>query len=325
MKLPFSIRAFFIIAASFAMIIVLPFIGQTVISFTDIWDKASDNYFIFWDLRVPRVLFAALIGAILAAGGLVFQSIFRNDLATPYTLGIASGASLGTLIAIQFGITGVFVFIPYSVFTAFCGAFLSVVLIHGLTRAKKNMGLQTVLLAGVSVNFLFSALILFLQYLMNHADLMSAVRWMMGGIDIFGYTPILMLTPFLMLILVILYIYRRHLDILSLGDELAQGRGVDIIRTRQILFFTVSAVIAAVVSFAGPIGFVGLIIPHAMKMLIGRTHAKLIPYVMTAGGAFLALADTFARTIIAPAEIPVGVITSMLGVPFFLYLLMKKK
>lgn len=317
-------RPWLLAIISIAVIALLPFIGQTIYGIDALRDATSDAAIIFWTMRVPRVLFAVVIGAVLSAGGLVFQAVFRNDLATPYTLGIASGASFGTLVAIQAGVSGVLLVVPYTACAAFGGAMLSVVLINSLLKVKKEMNLQTVLLAGVSVNFFFSAMILFVQYMMNHADLMTAVRWMMGGIDVYGYSPILVMLPFMLITAGIILYYRRHLDLLSLGDEIALGRGVDIQKTRRILFFALSAAIAAAVSFAGPIGFVGLIVPHVVKMSIGRIHARLVPYVMLTGGAFLAVADTIARTVIAPAEIPVGVITSLLGVPFFIYLLIKK-
>ncbi|TYB30951.1 MAG: iron ABC transporter permease [Candidatus Mcinerneyibacterium aminivorans] len=304
--------------------ILLPFIGADFIGLDEIINKVGEYSYIFWNLRVPRVIFAFLIGGILTLSGLIFQSVFKNDLATPFTLGVASGASFGAVLSIHLNIVfNFFIFHSRYVF-AFIGALISVFLILTILKIKKDYSVSTILLAGIAINFLFSSLILFFQYVMNNAKLGSAVRWMMGNISIYEYRKIYMIIPFYLLIIAAGYIYRHQLDIMYLGDELAISKGVEVHNLRKKLFIFISIIVAAAVSLSGPIGFVGLIIPHLLKLAFGRDHSKLVFYSLFFGGIFLAVTDTVARTIISPAEMPVGIITAMLGVPFFLYLLMKR-
>ncbi|HMA69668.1 MAG TPA: iron ABC transporter permease [Candidatus Mcinerneyibacterium sp.] len=307
------------------ILFVLPFIGPELIKFDSVLNSGSQDYFIFWNLRVPRIIFSFLLGGILTLGGLIFQSIFKNDLATPYTLGVASGASFGTVIAIHLNITFVFFIFNSQYILSFLGALLSVFFILTIIKIKKDFSISLILLAGIAINFLFSSLILFFQYVMNYSKLGSAVRWMMGSISIYEYRKIWMILPFYFILFFISYYYKYQLDIMFLGDELALSKGVDVYNLRKKLFFITSIIIAMAVSLSGPIGFVGLIIPHLLKLVIGKIHKHLIYGAVIFGGVFLALTDTIARTIIAPAEMPVGIITSLMGVPFFLYLLIRKK
>ena len=318
-------KVLFFFVFTFVFLFFIAFLGKDIIPFSDILDKNSQNYIIFWQLRLPRTIFAFLIGGILSLAGLIFQSVFKNDLATPFTLGIASGASFGTMVAYQFNVIFSFFFITGQMIFAFLGASLSLFFILFLLKIKKQYAVSTVILAGVSVNFLFSAAVLFLQYIMNSSNLTQAVKWMMGGIDVFGYDAIAILSVVYFCFLLVAFYYRHHLDILSFGDEWALGRGVDAYKIRKTLFFVVSIVVAIVVSFSGPIGFVGLIVPHILKIVFGRKHTTLIFHSLFIGGIFLAVADFFARTVIYPAEMPVGIITSLLGIPFFLWLLFKKR
>jgi len=304
--------------------LLLPFVGADFISLDELLDNAKEANYIFWNLRVPRVIFAFLIGGILTLSGLVFQSIFKNDLATPFTLGVASGASFGAVLSIHLNIVFSFYIFHARYVFAFLGALISVVLILSILKIKKDYSVSTILLAGIAINFLFSSLILFFQYIMNNAKLGSAVRWMMGNINIFEYKKVIMILPFYIIVFIIGYLYRHQLDILYLGDELAISKGVDVHNLRKKLFIFISIIIAAAVSLSGPIGFVGLIIPHLLKLAFGRNHKKLVFHSLFFGGVFLAITDTAARSIIYPAEMPVGIITAMLGVPFFLYLLIKR-
>ena len=201
---------------------------------------------------------------------------------------------------------------------------VSVLLVTAVSRLGGRSDVNTLLLAGVSVNFLFSALILFLQYLFNPHDLGYAIRWMMGNIETYGYGEVEVLSIFFGAIVLFSTFFGRHLDILRLGDDISASKGINGPAMRIILFVSTSIMIAGAVSFAGPVGFVGLIIPHMVKLCLKGTHAQLTFFTFLTGGIFLAAADTAARMLFYPAEMPVGIITAVIGVPFFLYRLIKR-
>jgi len=284
------------------------------------WTGGHEDGLLLWGLRLPRVLAAFLVGGILAVGGLVFQSVFKNDLASPFTLGIASGASCGALL----GLTLKIFFPGGTALFAFVGALLSVLLVLTVASRVPHGAVSTILLAGIAVNFFFGAVILFLQYLSPAGDLSLSVRWMMGGIDVYGFHDLLILLPFYAFLALIALFFARHMDILRLGEELALGKGVHVKRTRHFLFIAVSLCIAGAVSLAGPIGFIGIIIPHVAKLFFPWGHRRLFFLTLAGGGLFLAFADTLARTIFYPAELPVGILTAAAGVPFFLFKLIKR-
>lgn len=313
--------------AALAALLIFPFVGMTMISMTQIWDKGADavNYDIFWQLRVPRVLVAFLAGGVLAISGMVFQAMFRNSLATPFTLGVASGASLGASLYFQLGMTFTLLGFSGVSFFAFVGAFLTIIVVYGLTRLKKGFTITTMLLAGVSLNFFFSSLIAFMQYMGDLTHTFRVVRWMMGSLDVNGMEAFYNLAPFAVLGLVVVLYLATDLNILSTGEELALSRGVNVGRTKNILFFMVSIIVGAVVAVCGPIGFVGMMAPHICRLIIGNDHRFLTPVAFLFGGAFLVLCDTLARILIAPAELPVGIITAIIGCPFFLWLLLTNK
>jgi iron complex transport system permease protein len=276
---------------------------------------------VFWQLRVPRVSLAFLAGACLAICGMAFQAMFRNPLATPFTLGVSSGASLGATIYLRlglalslWGVSGITIF-------AFGGAMLSVALVYGLTRIGRGFSTATMLLAGIAVSFFFSSLILFMQYLSDFTQSFRILRWLMGGVEAVGYGNVRNVLPFAVLGAILLALLRNELNLLTVGDDIATSRGVNVERVKRTLFIATSLAIGGVVSACGPIGFVGMMAPHICRMMIGPNHRSLMPAVLLFGGTFLVVCDTFARTVIAPAEIPVGVITALLGGPFFVWLL----
>jgi iron complex transport system permease protein len=289
-----------------------PFFGQD--GWTSLTSVVSGNdpvaADIFWKIRVPRILTAFLAGWALAIRGMAFQALFRNPLATPYTLGVSFGGFAGT---IALG----------AMLAAFLGAGLSILLVYGLTLARKGFSTYTMLLAGVAVSFFFSSLILFLQYLSNFTQMFRILRWLMGGFEIVGYRPALSLLPFAVGGSITIWILTRELNLLATGEDIAASRGVNVKRTRHWLFLATSLMVGAVVSVCGPIGFVGMMAPHICRLLIGADHRWLGPATMLFGGLFLTLCDTLGRTLIAPAEIPTGVITALLGGPFFLWLLLR--
>ncbi len=277
------------------------------------------------NLRIPRVLIAYIAGAALALSGMAFQSIFRNPLATPFTLGVSSGAALGAAIYIRLGLAISLFGISGIGLAAFVGALLSISLVYGLTRLKGGFSTATLLLAGVAVSFFFSSLILFIQYISEFTQSFKIIRWMMGAMEIGGYSPVLQLAGFTLIGCVILALLTNELNLLMTGDDLAISRGVNAPRVKRLLFIAVSLMVGAVVAYCGPIGFVGMMAPHICRLLLGPNHRVLLPASILLGGLFLVLCDTFARSIIPPAEIPTGVITALLGGPFFIALLLNKK
>ena len=201
---------------------------------------------------------------------------------------------------------------------------MSIGLVYGLTLARKGFSTATMLLAGVAVSFFFSSLILFLQYLSNFTQMFRIIRWLMGGLDQVGYGPVLNLLPFVVVGVRFDRTYLTYeLNLLATGEDIAASRGVDVVRTRRLLFFATSLMVGAVVSVCGPIGFIGMMAPHICRLMIGADHRFLTPATLVFGGLFLALCDTLSRVLIAPAEIPVGIITALLGGPFFVWLLLR--
>jgi iron complex transport system permease protein len=310
---------------SVVVLLTMPLIGMKLTPLQAVLDPSGSGTEgdIFWRIRIPRVLAAWLAGAGLAAAGMAFQALFRNSLATPFTLGVASGAALGAALSIRFGVALSIAGISSTPLWAFAGASVSIILVYGITRTRRGMNTATMLLAGVAVSFFFSSLNLFTQYISDFTHTFRIIRWLMGGVQVAGYRSILEMLPLVLGGLLITLWLTRELDILTTGEEMAAGRGVDVDRTRNLLFFGASLMVGGVVAVCGPIGFVGLMVPHICRVLVGPGHRFLAPASILAGGSFLTLCDTFARTVIAPAEIPVGVITALLGGPFFLALLIR--
>lgn len=307
-----------------ATLLITPMIGMKFIPLAELWSTSMDAN-ILRNIRIPRTLTAFLVGSALALSGMTFQAMFRNPLATPFTLGTASGASLGAALYIRFGLAFSLFGIAGISFAAFTGSLLAVGLVYGLTRIKSGFSTATLLLAGVAVSFFFSSLILFIHYISGFANSFRILRWMMGSVDLTGYSGLLDMLPFVALGTLLLLLFANELNLLLTGDDIAAGRGLNVARTKKILFTAASLMIGGVVAFCGPIGFVGMMAPHISRLLIGNNHRLLIPATLLFGGSFLVLCDTLARTLIAPVEMPVGVITALLGGPFFLILLLNKK
>ena len=302
-----------------------PFLGMKAIPLRAVLATSEllTEHKIFWSLRIPRVLVAFLAGGALALSGMCFQALFRNALATPFTLGVSSGASLGAAICVRLGVTFSICWISGITLFAFFGALLSILLVYGLTRLRKGCPTSTMLLAGVAVSFFFSSLILFMQYISDFTDSFRIIRWLMGGVEVAGYKPILNLLPFVLIGCILIFYMINELNLLTVSEDFAISRGLNLQRTKSLFFLGTSLMIGGVVAICGPIGFVGMICPHICRLLIGPNHRYLTPATLLFGGSFLVLSDTLARTIVAPAEIPVGVITALLGGPFFLWLLIR--
>lgn len=307
-----------------AVLLGAPLVGSQSISLADVLRGDPTAAAIFWQLRLPRVLLALLAGAGLAVSGLSFQTLFRNELAEPYTLGIATGAALGAVLALrleEWGATMTWMRgMPLVSLASFVGAIAATSLVVGLAWRRKG-NTATLLLAGIAVSLSCSALILFLQYLSDSTQTFRMVRWMMGGLSVVGYREVLWTAPWVLGGAAVLLLLRWDLNLLLTGEELAASRGVDLARLRLQVLGVASLMIGALVAVAGPIGFVGLMVPHMLRRWVGHDHLFLAPACLLGGGAFLTLCDLAARTVMAPAELPVGVLTALLGGPFFLWLL----
>lgn len=311
-------------------IIAAPFIGPTPLSLREVFSASvpfADNMDaqIFFLARLPRALAAGLVGGTLATAGVVFQALLRNPLATPYTLGISAGASLGAMVAITFG-AAIPLGLPFGGITgaSLAGAGLAVLVVYALASARHS-GLSTtvLLLAGVTMNAFFSALILFVQYLSDFTETFRALRWLMGDLDVAGYQPILAALPLVGLALAAFGWLARPLNLLTLGADAAITRGVDVVRAQRVAFFAGSLATGAAVSVGGPIGFVGIIVPHLVRLVVGADHRLVLPASFGVGATFLVACDVLARTVMSPLELPVGIITALIGGPFFLYMLIR--
>lgn len=305
------------------MLIIIAVITAVVLTAATLVGPGELSAKIFWKLRVPRVCTAFLAGAALAVCGIALQAMFRNPLASPFTLGISSGAALGAVIYIMLGLQTAAIGIWGAPVFSFAGAVVSILLVYGLTRARRGFSTATMLLAGVAVNFFFSSVILFLQYMSDYTQSYRFIHWTMGHLSMVGYRTVLNMLGFVIAGTAIVFYLTGELNLLATGDDIAASRGVDVKKTKRLLFFATSIMVAGIVSFCGPIGFVGLMVPHICRLMIGADHRYLTGAAVMFGGMFLVLCDMFARTIISPAEIPVGVITSLLGGPFFIWLLLR--
>jgi len=276
------------------------------------------------DIRLPRVLLAGLVGAALAAAGATYQGLFRNPLADPYLIGVAQGAALGAVIgfllpsgwhALGFGI------IPLLAFT---GALISTTVVYLLARVGKTLPVTTLILAGVALGALLSSIVSYL--IISSGDkLHSIMFWLMGSFSLSQWSEAIMVLPYMLVGLVVLLLYARSLNLMQLDEEQAQQLGINVERLKLVLLGAATLITAAAVSFVGIIGFVGIIIPHAVRLIWGADYRFLLPLSILTGAIFLILADILARTVLAPVEIPIGVITAICGAPFFLYLLRRRK
>ena len=275
---------------------------------------------ILWQVRAPRVALAALVGGMLAVAGSAYQGVFRNPLADPYLLGVAAGAGLGATVAIAYGSNGgdIGLLLPLA---AFGGAVIAVAGAYVLGRSAGGVrGTSTLILAGVIVALFMTAIQTFIQQ--QRSDTLRAVySWILGGFGTADWHAVAVVAPYIAVSSAIILLHRRVLDVLSLGDEEAASLGIDVRRTRLVLVLVATAGTAAAVAVSGLIGFVGIIIPHTIRLLVSPSYRAILPLSLLAGAGFLILADALARTILAPAELPITVVTAFFGAPFFAILL----
>ncbi len=276
---------------------------------------------VLWSIRLPQVLMSFLVGGLLSLSGLLFQAMFKNSLATPYTLGVASGAALGASLYFTLGLSFTIPFINSVSIFSFLAALICVLLVYTMAIRHGRVSTHSLLLSGVVLSMICSSLILFLQFLGHERDALLVVRWLMGGLDIVGYDSIIRLLPIALLALAFSVLNARKLNIMYLGDEMAITRGVDIFKFRKLLYLLNSLVVAMVVAECGPIGFVGLLGPHMAKKIFNHKHQLLIPSSFLLGGLLLMICDLLSRNIMSDTQLPVGVMTALLGGPFLLFLL----
>jgi iron complex transport system permease protein len=283
---------------------------------------AGPEDLIILSVRLPRILLAGLVGAALAVAGCSFQALLRNPLADPYILGVSSGSALGAVSAILAGLSTASFGMPLA---SFLGAIVTVMLVFHVGKVGRGLHTNTLLLAGVIISAFFSAIIMFLISVAQNEDLSKIVFWLMGDFSFSTYHFILIILPYVLGGIAVLYSYARGFNLIVMGEETAVQLGMDVERLKKIAYVFASLITAAAVSVCGLIGFVGLIIPHAVRMLFGPDHRLLIPASALVGASFLICSDTIARTIAAPTELPVGAVTATFGAPFFIYLLKRRK
>jgi iron complex transport system permease protein len=295
---------------SILVVLICPLIGgESLFSFIDLQGGEKE---IFWQLRVPRANLGFVVGASLAVAGAIFQTIFKNPLASPYTLGVASAGSLGACLAIVFHGNLLICSIGFSVLASFL-----------LLSYRGNS--NNLLLLGVALGLLFSSASIFLSYLSDPMQNYQLTRWLMGGLDVASNKQLLLLNSLFCIVFVICFKSRQEFDLLLTGDDLALTKGLDVKSFKGKIVFILSLLIGIVVSLAGPIGFVGILVPHLCRSLGANNHHILLSRIVFIGGGLLVFSDYLARTIVYPAEIPVGVITALFGAPIFIYVLLKAK
>jgi len=316
-------------ALTLAVCLLAPLGGSSEIHLSRVFDRSlpfADNVDaqVFFIARLPRVAAATIVGAALALSGVVFQALLRNPLAAPDTLGVTAGATLGAMLALTahagFTLFGVSV-VPL---TSFAGAVGSLVIVLGLSAARRRGTSSTVLLlGGIAIAALLNAAGRFIQYMADVTDTFRTVQWLMGSLDVGSYAPVVAsLVPF-GLACIGFATLPRVLDLISLGEEAAEARGVDVVRAERVALVSASLSTGAAVSLGGPVLFVGIIVPHIVRLIVGADHRLVLPAAALFGASFLVACDFVARTIVAPVEMPVGIITAIIGGPFFLWLLFR--
>jgi iron complex transport system permease protein len=286
----------------------VPFLGVES-SFSDTQDA------ILWELRAPRVVLGLLVGAMLAMAGASYQGVFRNPLADPYLLGAAAGAGLGATIVIAYDLAGD-VRPDLRPIAAFVGAMLAVGVAYALGRSVGGRQTTTLILAGVTVASFLTALQTYVQQ-RRVETVQEVYSWILGQLETAGWSDVLIMLPYVIVSAVLLLWHRRLLDVLAVGDDEAASLGVPVARVRLLIVLAATLGTAAAVAFSGLIAFVGIIVPHAIRLMAGTSYRVVLPLSLAFGAGFLVLVDLVARTVVAPAQLPIGVVTAFLGAPFF--------
>jgi iron complex transport system permease protein len=330
MTFPATPRNVLVVAVVMSLLLVLTVlvsltIGAVHLPLSEVWaalvspGKNSEAAVIVRGIRLPRILLAILVGAALSVAGTALQALLRNPLADPYVLGISSGAAVGAIFALWIGGRVA----AASPLVAFVGAVITMVWVYLLGRRGGRMASYTLILAGVITASFLSAVILFMLTLLSSRDVRGIAFWLMGDLSVTPLTELRILAPVIILAITGLYVFAKDLNVLLLGSEEAAHLGVNVARVELGVYILASLLTGIAVSVSGAIGYLGLLVPHLCRMLVGNDHRMLLPTAALGGAILLVLSDTLARTAVAPAELPVGAVTAVAGAPVFIYLLRK--
>jgi iron complex transport system permease protein len=284
----------------------------------------STHEMIVLNIRMPRIVLAAAIGALLSIVGGCFQGLFRNPMADPYVLGISNGAGLGATIAIVFGLESVLLGIGMVSLLAFAGALATTVVVYTIANVGGRLPSTNLLLSGVAVGLFEYSLITVLM-IFRRDKIEGIFMWMMGSVNAASWEQVVFLVPITIIGVIILCLFARDLNVISSNEETAKSLGVNVEVIKKLILGICSLLIAVCVSVSGIIGFVGLVVPHAARLIVGSDHRSMLPFSAVGGAVFLVICDTLARSVMAPTELPVGAVTSLFGAPYFIYLLIKSK
>lgn len=303
-------------------------IGSVTIPISTLWDSMTDEtaHNILWNIRIPRVVIAAIVGAALAIAGAAFQGLLKNPLADPYTLGISSGASVGAVITIYFGISIPMLghFTP-TIFSM-VGAFMTMLIVLIFARlVDKTMKMETLILTGIIFSAFLGAGLSLMLALTSEDNLREILSWTMGSVSMRGWNYVQIALPFFVIGMLIIMFYRRELNAMVYGEERAKNLGVNVTKSKYGILVGGSILTGGAVAVSGTIAFVGLVVPHMVRLMIGSDHRHLLPMSMLNGASLLVICDLVSRTIIAPVELPIGVITSFLGAPIFAYIFYRQR
>lgn len=316
----------FVSSVKFPIPTILHVISEKTFGLGWLADVPKNVELIIWNIRVPRVLLAFLVGASLSLAGAAFQGLLRNPLADPYTIGVSSGSALGavTVLFFQYTIWGLGGYtLPV---VAILSGFLTLFVVFGLVRlSSRSLAIETIILAGIIVGAFVGALTSLMIALGDRDSMAQIIYWLYGSVAMRGWSHVQLILPFLVVGAIILLAHYRELNALALGEEAADHIGVDVKRGKLFILIGASLLTGSAVAVSGSIGFVGLVIPHLVRLMTGPNHRNVLPMSMLLGGAFLVLADLLARTIIAPKELPIGVITALVGAPVFAFLLIRNR
>ena len=320
---------FLALALLLATLILSLAIGSVFIPARELWNilrgaGEATFTFIVWNIRLPRTVLIALAGAALGGSGAAYQGLFRNPLADPFLIGVASGAGLGAVIAMS-------IHWPYSFWglmavpmAAFLAALLTVFIVYNLARVGRTVPTTNLILAGVAFSSFATSLTSFLM-LRSTGEVRRALGWLLGGISLTSWDAVLSLLPYLAVGLGVLLVSGHALNLMQFGDDQAQQMGLNVTRSRAILLAAASLTTAAAVAFAGIIGFIGLVVPHIVRLWFGADYRRVVPLSILGGASALLISDVIARVVLAPQEIPVGIVTALAGAPFFLWVLRRAK
>lgn len=309
------------VVAALAVVLAAAMVGCAMLGVVRFdWEEMWSSP-IFWNLRAPRIVLSVFVGAGLSVCGAAYQSVFRNPLTDPYVLGVSSGASVGAAVAILLGLEAYMLGVGAS---ALVTGLLTVVAIYRIASIGNRMHTTTLLLTGVCITFLMSAVISFLMVL-RQDKMDSIIFWTMGSFASASWLDVAVVAPVVVAGVCVVLFYCRDLNLLLAGSETAKSLGVEVERVKRVLLLSTTLMVAFCVATCGVIGFVGLVVPHCVRLVMGPDNRRVVPCAIFAGGLFLLLCDTLARTVLMPAELPVGSLTALVGAPLFIYLLYKNK